>query len=216
MTRKSPARLRLAASAGLILAALALSPALAPALAQDRSDGPPGPRGGPDASSASPSGPHGGPRAAREHRRRYEPVRRGPPIKVPPGRMRRFHGIVVLRPHGHWYHGYGHYHRDADAYRWLAFTAITLVLLDRLDEAQQRALEDAQIRATTAPVGDSITWNQGGASGSVTALRDGVSSAGRYCREFQQTVTIGGKTEQAYGTACQEPDGTWEIVSTGP
>lgn len=36
---------------------------------------------------------------------------------------------------------------------------------------------------------------------------------GRYCREFQQTVTIGGKTQQAFGKACRQPDGTWKIVS---
>jgi surface antigen len=34
-----------------------------------------------------------------------------------------------------------------------------------------------------------------------------------YCREFQQTVTIGGKVQTAYGTACRQPDGNWKIVS---
>lgn len=32
-----------------------------------------------------------------------------------------------------------------------------------------------------------------------------------YCREFTQTVTIGGKMQQGYGTACLQPDGSWEI-----
>lgn len=36
---------------------------------------------------------------------------------------------------------------------------------------------------------------------------------GRYCREYQQTVVINGKEEQAYGTACRQPDGSWQIVS---
>ena len=36
---------------------------------------------------------------------------------------------------------------------------------------------------------------------------------GTYCREFQQTVTVGGRTEEAYGTACRQPDGSWKIVS---
>jgi surface antigen len=44
-------------------------------------------------------------------------------------------------------------------------------------------------------------------------VREGTSESGKYCREFQQTVTIGGKTEQAYGTACRQPDGSWQIVS---
>jgi surface antigen len=45
-------------------------------------------------------------------------------------------------------------------------------------------------------------------------VRDGTDTrTGAYCREFQQTVTIGGKTESAYGTACRQPDGTWKVVS---
>jgi len=139
----------------------------------------------------------------------------GPPPNVPPDRMRHYHDIWVVRPHGHWYHGYGPYHRDDEAYKWLAFTAITLGVLDLMNESQQRALEAAQIQATTAPVGESITWNNGNASGAVVATRDGTSSSGRYCREFQQTVTVGGKTENAYGTACRNADGSWQIVSTG-
>lgn len=34
-----------------------------------------------------------------------------------------------------------------------------------------------------------------------------------YCREFTQTFTIGGKTQKGYGTACLQPDGSWEIQS---
>lgn len=48
--------------------------------------------------------------------------------------------------------------------------------------------------------------------GTVTPTRDGYSSAGRYCREYQQTIVVGGRNESAYGTACQQPDGSWEIV----
>lgn len=33
-----------------------------------------------------------------------------------------------------------------------------------------------------------------------------------YCREFQQTITVGGKTERAYGRACRQPDGSWKIA----
>ncbi len=32
-----------------------------------------------------------------------------------------------------------------------------------------------------------------------------------YCREFTQTKTIGSETQAGYGTACLQPDGTWEI-----
>ena len=141
-----------------------------------------------------------------------QPFRVHKPVRVPAARTRHFGNVVVLRPYGHWYHGYGRYHQDHDAYRWLAFTAITLVLLDHLSESQQRAHESAQIQATTAPIGQTIIWNEGGATGNVVATGDGTDSAGNYCREFQQTVTVGGRTEQAYGTACQKPDGAWQMV----
>jgi len=33
------------------------------------------------------------------------------------------------------------------------------------------------------------------------------------CREYTMDATIGGKTEQVYGTACRQPDGSWKIVN---
>jgi surface antigen len=83
-------------------------------------------------------------------------------------------------------------------------------LLDQRDkrlaaEAQQRALE-------TAPSGKSVSWTNPdtGNSGAVTPVRT-FQSGGAYCREFQNTVTIGGNQEKAYGTACRQPDGSWRI-----
>lgn len=32
-----------------------------------------------------------------------------------------------------------------------------------------------------------------------------------YCREYTQTFTVGGETQKGYGTACLQPDGSWEI-----
>lgn len=32
-----------------------------------------------------------------------------------------------------------------------------------------------------------------------------------YCREFSQDVSIGGRMQESYGTACRQPDGSWEI-----
>ncbi|MSP48929.1 MAG: hypothetical protein EXQ95_06340 [Alphaproteobacteria bacterium] len=132
---------------------------------------------------------------------------------VRPDRRRVYRNVVVLRPYGGWYHGYGRYYRDSDAYPWLGLTAITLGILAVLNEQQQRALEDAQIAATAAPIGAPIFWHDQGARGTVVATRDGWSDAGRYCREFQQTVEIGGRSEQAYGTACRQPDGAWLVTS---
>lgn len=153
----------------------------------------------------------------RPHHRPNRPhvIHHGPPHRIRPDRVRRHRDVIIVRPHGHWYHGYGWHRRDHDAFKWLAFTAITLKLLDNLNEDQQRAHEAAQIRATEAAVGETVYWNRDGASGSVKVLRDGTSTTGRYCREFQQEVTIGGQGEAAYGTACRNSDGSWEVVSTG-
>ncbi|MCG8359860.1 MAG: hypothetical protein MI920_30210 [Kiloniellales bacterium] len=71
------------------------------------------------------------------------------------------------------------------------------------------------MQAASAPVGQTIVWNNpdSGARGSVTPVRDGTSASGEYCREFQQTVTISGRTQETYGTACRQRDGSWRVVS---
>lgn len=35
-----------------------------------------------------------------------------------------------------------------------------------------------------------------------------------YCREFTKEVLIGGQVQQSYGTACMQPDGSWQVVDT--
>lgn len=83
-----------------------------------------------------------------------------------------------------------------------------------LDDVDRMKMDQANHRAQSAPIGESIAWNNpnSGNTGTVTPVRDGTSSSGEYCREFQQTITVGGSTEQAYGTACRQPDGSWRIV----
>lgn len=84
----------------------------------------------------------------------------------------------------------------------------------QLDEADRIKADRAVNEAHDAPIGETIEWNNpdNGHRGTVTPVRDGTASNGNYCREFQQTVTIGGRTEEAYGTACRQPDGAWQIV----
>ncbi len=86
-----------------------------------------------------------------------------------------------------------------------------------LDKADQLAMARAEEKAHTAPVGETIAWNNpdSGNHGTVTPVRDGRSTqTGAYCREYQTTVTVGGRQEEAYGTACQQPDGSWKIVDS--
>lgn len=83
-----------------------------------------------------------------------------------------------------------------------------------MDDVDRMKANQAVVDAHSAPLGEQITWNnpESGNRGTITPTRDGYSDSGNYCREFYQTVTIGGKTEDAYGIACQQPDGTWRIV----
>jgi len=150
-----------------------------------------------------------------KHQSRGHVIHRGPARSVPHHRVRHYRNTVIVRPYGHLYPGYAYSHYDDDVYKWLSFTAITLKVLDNLNENQQRKHEAAQIKATNAPVGESVVWRQGNATGAVTAIREGTSTIGRYCREFLQQVKIGNKSEQAYGTACRQPDGSWEVIATG-
>ena len=83
-----------------------------------------------------------------------------------------------------------------------------------LDNADRVQMQQAQQTAYAAPVGQQITWNnpQSGHTGTITPTRDGRDANGAYCREFQQTINVGGQPQQGYGTACQQPDGSWKIV----
>jgi len=84
----------------------------------------------------------------------------------------------------------------------------------QMDEDDKRRALQAQQAAYTMPVGQQIVWNnpQNGHAGSITPVNEGTDSAGNYCREFQTTVTINGQSQQAYGQACRQPDGSWKVV----
>jgi surface antigen len=75
--------------------------------------------------------------------------------------------------------------------------------------------DQAAKRAFAAPLAEKVIWTnpQSGNSGTITTTREGYSSAGTFCREFQQTVTTPAKSELAYGTACKQPDATWKIMA---
>ncbi len=82
-----------------------------------------------------------------------------------------------------------------------------------MDEVDRMKAEQAYGQAAAAPIGQTIAWDNPntGNSGTVVATREGTKNTGEYCREFQQTVVIGGQQEDAYGVACRQPDGSWEI-----
>jgi surface antigen len=85
-----------------------------------------------------------------------------------------------------------------------------------MDAADRREAQQAAVRALeTAPSGSSVTWRNpdSGHSGAVTPTRTYQTASGQYCREYQQTVTVDGQQNRAYGTACRQSDGSWKIVN---
>jgi surface antigen len=84
-----------------------------------------------------------------------------------------------------------------------------------LDKADQVYAErNASEALESSPTGETKTWSNpdSGHSGSITPTSTSYTDSGQPCREYQQTVTIGGETQQAYGTACRQADGSWRIA----
>jgi surface antigen len=119
------------------------------------------------------------------------------------------------------YYKRDHYRRDDDTVQLIATATggvfgalIVSELIHNMNDVDRLQVNQANVTARSTPIGRQITWNnpQSSNAGSIIATRDGYSESGKYCREFYQTVSIGGNTEDAYGVACRQPDGSWQIV----
>ena len=85
--------------------------------------------------------------------------------------------------------------------------------LDRADRLAMARTSQQTLEST--PSGSTSKWRNpdSGNYGTFTPTRTFQRNDGKYCREYQQTVTVGGDTKEAHGTACRQPDGTWQIVN---
>ena len=87
---------------------------------------------------------------------------------------------------------------------------------DRLDAAEHKRIpQSTQNALESAPTDTAVAWRNPdtGHTGPVVPARPYQVASGHDCREFQQTVSIDGRQQQAYGTACHQPDGSWKIVN---
>ena len=82
-----------------------------------------------------------------------------------------------------------------------------------------RTLDDAdELRAAHVleknKTGQASTWQNPdkGTEVMVVPTKTYQAPSGEYCREYQTEVSVGGKVQQAYGTACRQPDGQWKII----
>ena len=85
--------------------------------------------------------------------------------------------------------------------------------LDNADRAMVN--QTTQSALETSQPGQSLPWRNtnSGNYGSITPSNYYQNAEGQYCREYTQTIVVGGKTEKGYGTACRQPDGSWQMVS---
>ncbi len=66
-----------------------------------------------------------------------------------------------------------------------------------------------------APAGRPFIWQNPdrGRQYQVVPTQTYQDRVGRYCREYTTQVLVGGLRQEAYGLACRQPDGAWEVVS---
>ena len=87
---------------------------------------------------------------------------------------------------------------------------------NRLDARDKRMAAEAAAKAFESNrVGQASVWNNPdtGNSGSITPTKTYQLANGQYCRQYEQTIRIGGEPHQTYGTACRQADGSWKIQS---
>jgi surface antigen len=81
-----------------------------------------------------------------------------------------------------------------------------------MDEVDQNCVGQA---LEHAPDGKNIMWNEpeDGSRYQVTPVETYQDNGGRYCREYQTVSVVGGRTQETYGTACRQPDGSWRLMN---
>ncbi|MDO9251472.1 glycine zipper 2TM domain-containing protein [Hydrogenophaga sp.] len=66
----------------------------------------------------------------------------------------------------------------------------------------------------TAPTGQATRWVNPDTRNqySVTPTRT-YERGGAPCREYTMQVMVGGRPDTVYGTACRQPDGSWQVMN---
>lgn len=83
--------------------------------------------------------------------------------------------------------------------------------LDQRDK--ELALKEAQQSLEYSKSGQTSQWQNpdSGNSGTFTPTRTYQTQSGQYCREYTQEIFVAGEKHESYGTACRQPDGSWQI-----
>jgi surface antigen len=83
-----------------------------------------------------------------------------------------------------------------------------------LDRADLMALNSTTLNALENVLPNQATPWRNSDSGSYGTVTPGpvYQASGQYCREFQQTIVVGGQQQHGSGRACRRRDGSWQIA----
>ena len=84
--------------------------------------------------------------------------------------------------------------------------------LDKADKLYAQRTTQNVLEHNQSGVAASWRNPDSGHSGSTMPTRSFQSASGQNCREFENTITVDGKSEVATGTACRSSGGTWKFV----
>lgn len=81
-----------------------------------------------------------------------------------------------------------------------------------MDDQARAEAYNAQYRAVST--GEAYSWRSSDSGPRGSVMPGPVySESGRVCRQYTHTIIIDGRQERGVGTACQAPDGRWDIVN---
>tara|TARA_R110000824_G_scaffold366730_3_gene555822 strand:+ start:87505 stop:88008 length:504 start_codon:yes stop_codon:yes gene_type:complete len=84
--------------------------------------------------------------------------------------------------------------------------------LDRADQAY--LTRSTQTALESGRAGQPVEWRNPDSGNYGTVVpQQAYQRDNTYCREYSQNIVVGGKSERAYGTACRQPDRSWQIVN---
>ncbi|MGV8995573.1 MAG: hypothetical protein ACOH12_01340 [Parvibaculaceae bacterium] len=120
--------------------------------------------------------------------------------------------------HGGYGNGYGH-DRGRSNHDGLAAVAIlggvilgAALLSQPRQPAYQQPVYQQPVYAPAPAYGSSYGYDQQPLQATPSSDIYQTQS-GQYCREYQSQVNVGGRMQYGYGTACQQPDGSWRVVN---
>lgn len=110
-------------------------------------------------------------------------------------------------------HNRGHDNGNDDGLAAIAIIGGVILGAALLSSASQPAYAEPQPVYAPAPYNQSYDYYNQAPVQAVPSSDVYQAQSGQYCREYQSQANIAGRMQYGYGTACQQPDGSWRVVN---